>query len=153
MADTGADASEREARASIEELKEWRVEALRLAERAEEKAEEVRLQSEMYTTAASELEKRAFKAEALAKESEAKEDEEGAEEQHKICREFRTMAEKNYKIADDKGREAVVHEREVFDQRSLAARLKAQIVEKSGREPPPPDPSNPGVLHHPNVPS
>ena len=111
----------------------------------------MRLQSEMYTTAASELENRAFKAEAMAKEREAKEDEGGAEEQHKICREFRTMAEKNYKIADDKGREAVVHEREVFDQRSLAARLKAQIIEKSGQEPRPPDPGDPGVLDHPNV--
>ena len=118
--------------AGSDKLRARRAHALALKQEAEEKAQDARRQSDMYSTAARELEQKAFLAEGIANQLETKGDPEGAAEQRDALKELQKLIEQNYRKADDKGEIAVVFEREAFTQNDLAARLKTQLEKQLG---------------------
>ena len=114
-------------RASLDELRAWRREALKLAEEAEEKAMDILVLKAMYEKVAPELKNKAYKLIFLVKDSETKGYIDLAEQQRGECEELRKLIELNYQLADEKGREAIAQERDAHEQKSLADSLVAEI--------------------------
>lgn len=119
-------------RATLEELKAWRVEALRLADRAGAQAEDVRAQSTIYAKAAEELEKRVLAARADSKKLEAQGDSAGAEELEKSIVDLETLARRNFRIAEEKRSLGLTLDRDAENQAVTAHRLTTQIKERGG---------------------
>lgn len=112
---------------SAEDVQARRVRALRASDEADAKAVDVELQSQIYSKAADELKNQAFKAEAEARGLEAKGDAEKSAELRAKCKELRDLAERNYKLADEKGRLVMTLRREAYQQKSLAVTLALEL--------------------------
>ncbi len=113
------------------ELRTWRRKAMGLAEKADAKAVEAKRESDMYSAAARELEKKAFNAEAAVKESEAQGAAKAAAESRSTADSLRALAEENYRKADEKGQNAMRYERESYRHRNQAEKLEERIKRRS----------------------
>ena len=124
------DILERMASATVDELRKERTRVLHEADVAEEKAQEERRNSSMYEKAASTLENKAYKVEAMAKEAEAKGDAETATRLHGDCQQTRSEAESNYIKADKKSQEAAAHEGEANRMRCMARDVTEELARR-----------------------
>lgn len=115
---------------SLDKLRESRAEALRLAERAGEQAEDYHRQSESYAKAAKTFENRAYEAEALAKTHEKEGDLAAAAKEHERYKELRALTEDNFRIADEKQLLASDDEHEAHHQRETARQLAEEIKQR-----------------------
>ena len=88
--------------ASVEELKELRIGALRRLGRAEKERDEARQLGDVYASAARQLTERAEKVEAEAAEAREKGDGEAAKDLSRASIEMRQLVEQNQKIADER---------------------------------------------------
>ena len=86
----------------------------------------------MYEKAVPELQNKAYKLIFLVKDSETKGYIDLAGQQRGECEKLRKLIELNYQIADEKGRQAITHERDAHKQKSLADSLAAEIKNHLG---------------------
>lgn len=117
--------------ATLAELRTWRREAMGLAEEADAKAVDAKRESDMYSAAARELETKAYNAAAAVKESEAQGNAEAAAQRRRTAESLRSLAEENYRKADEKGQSAMRYERESYRHRNQAENLEAQIKRRA----------------------
>lgn len=112
--------------------------ALRRAAAADEEADEAQLQATLYTKAAKDLKLKAFhlRSEAIRMESEG--EDEKARENRKSHRHLLKMIDKQYELADRKGKAAAEFQRIAYRQRSIAEGLAHHVrqLKDSGKSAP-----------------
>lgn len=123
--------TEKWANAAIEDLNQWRVEALRRQEKAERQREDAHRLAEIYDEAAAQL---TAKSEAMREEAErlrADGDEAKAIERIKEADSLKFLAEQNTGLAEEKNRLANSEEQAAAHEKSKAMALSVQVRRKA----------------------
>jgi hypothetical protein len=117
--------------ATIDELKQRRLDALGRASKAEDDAVEPRRQAEMYTRAATDLSTRAAAFEAYAKASQANGDARTAAKRRQMAADLIALSEKNWLLADGRARQAMQLEGRAHQELALARQLTLEIKSRT----------------------
>lgn len=112
---------------SLEDFRSKGQAALRRAAAADAEADEAQLQATLYTKAAKDLKLKAFHLRSEAIRLEAKGQDKAAKENHKSHRHLLKLIDKQYELADRKGKAAAEFQRIAYRQRSIAEGLAHHV--------------------------
>ncbi len=112
---------------SLEDFRSKGQAALKRAAAADAEADEAKLQASLYTKAAKDLKLKAFHLRSEAARLESEGEDEKARENRKNHRHLLQMIDKQYELADRKGKAAAEFQRIAYRQRSIAEGLAHHV--------------------------